>query len=171
LDSENIQNKLSEKEKDERLATGIWWLSRGRIGWANKLVNEAPSSLQDVGEWVRERSEEDFEGVTPIDNNVWNDPKISANKRDDARKSMVFLNDSYEKWSISHDDDDAISAETVSNLSLDIIREISPMELSGDAQELLEKNLDRLSNNYVPADSSAEGKYLPANFLNESEDV
>lgn len=173
LDVDNVKHTLEEHGKDPRLATGIWWLSRGRIGWTNKLVDESPTSLEGIADWVQERSEDEFEGVTPIKSNVWSDSNIPVSSWDEARRAVIFLEDSLDSWKISHETGDAISGDNISSLSLEIIEDITTVDLSGTAKGLIEENLERLTRNLVPADqpTSNEQKFLPANILNEFEDV
>ncbi|RZV12559.1 hypothetical protein BDK88_0098 [Natrinema hispanicum] len=166
LDVEDIRTQLQQRrpEVDEQLAPGIWWLSRGRIGWANKLVDEAPETDTEVAEWVRDISTREFEGLTPINNEVWTQ-EVPSPEWDDARREIMFMHDEYSDW--EREGEDAIYASDAADLILKFILELEP-ELSPDAKQLLEQNVERLMKNIVPVSSRAEGNlYVPGVIFTE----
>jgi hypothetical protein len=166
LDVEDIYQQLKKRrpEVNENIAPGIWWLSRGRIGWANKLVDEAPKKSTEIAEWVRDISTQEFEGLTPINNEIWTEG-VESKDWDRARRSILFLNGEYEPW--EHRDEDAIHIDDAVDLLLKYILD-SIDDLSGMAKQLLEKNIDRLAKNLVPMSSRFEDEpVIPATVFTD----
>lgn len=158
LDVDDIREQLHDRRPNvnEEIAPGIWWLSRGRIGWANKLVDEAPESSINTAKWVREISTREFEGLTPINNEVWTEG-VPSTEWDSARRSIMFIADEYDTW--ERRDSDVIRAEDAVGLLLEFILELTN-DLSPDAKQLLEENIERLVRNIIPVSSRADGDLL-----------
>jgi len=170
LDIEDIRNQLNDRRPnvDERIAPGIWWLSRGRIGWANKLVDEAPEQSTDIAKWVRDISTREFEGLTPINNEVWTE-NVPSPDWDAARRAILFRGDEYDPWEIH--EDDAITSEAAIDIIVEAILEVQN-DLSPDAKHLLEQNVERLVRNIIPISSRADEElYIPATTFSDEKVV
>ncbi|WP_152420134.1 hypothetical protein [Halorubrum distributum] len=166
LDVEDIQNQLLDQRPgvNDQIAPGIWWLSRGRIGWANKLIDEAPDQSADLAKWVRDISTQEFEGLTPINNEVWTE-NVSSPEWDAARRSILFLDGEYEPWEVR--EDDVLQSGTAANILTKIILDLQD-GLSPDAKQLLEQNVERLLRNIVPITSRSDGNfYIPATTFSD----
>ncbi len=170
LDVEDIRDQLRELRPNvnENIAPGIWWLSRGRIGWTNKLVDEAPETSTEIAEWVRDISTQEFEGLTPINNEVWTE-NVPSRRWDNARRSILFLEDEYDDW--EYDDTDLMRAETAVGLFLEFILDLAT-DLSPDAKQLLEENLERLIRNIIPVSSRGDDHdFIPATVFTDEDMV
>lgn len=171
LNPEAISSIIEQQRDDVKpeIATGIWWLSRGRIGWVRKLIDELPANPSEYAQWVRQLSEEDLDGLRILNNEAWTE-HVSAEKWDSARSSILFLQGKYEDWEISHQ-----SGITISDASSIIYNEIvsSNSNISGDAKQIINKHTNRLLTNIIPGGEqlNRDQKLIPINLLNEIEFV
>jgi hypothetical protein len=151
------------------MANGIWWLSRGRVGQVNKFIREVPEDVDRIPEYIRDKSGKEFEN-TKIVVPVWED----VLKRDvkDARKTIVFSDDSYEDWRVSGP---RVTSEDFQNAVLEVL--IGDAPVSSDAERIIEQQLSRLVPAFAPAltweANGDEGytPYLPASLLYDEERV
>lgn len=168
LNTQNIVDILEEHrpEVDVNIATGLWWLSRGRVGWANKLIDEVPADQTKLAKWVRDLSEDDLEGLRILENEVWTE-SLPSKEWDAARRSILFLKGHHEEWEIGGGA--GVTAELFSNLVMDIL--LGMMDsLGGDEKQILETHISRLSRNLSPISSREDGVcYIPADILNETD--
>ncbi|MFD1599339.1 hypothetical protein [Halobellus rarus] len=172
LDVEDVQRNLLNNGKNADLANGIWWLARGRVGWSNKLIEEAPSTDEDISAWVQWVSSLDFEGTSPLNKDVWTNSDVDRGQWDNARKAILFLKNEYPDWEIQSPSGDSISVDNMKGLSLDIILNISSVDAPPASKEMVERNLNRLCDSLSTKSSWKESThYLPANMLTENKSV
>ncbi len=166
LDVGDVQDLLGNTKIPKELANGIWWLSRGRVGWARKLLDEGPESLDEVSTWIRDRvSEYEFDGVRILAPDAYTERISQSEHFDAARRATVFLEDGYEDWKVNSSR--AITANAAGDIVLDIMQ--SP-DMDPDAVQMLERNIDRLMEAFSPniTWSETSEKYLPPTIFMEN---
>lgn len=164
----DVRQRLDKQDKTTEIANGIWWLARGRVGWVNKLVEEAPSSEGNLSDWVSSLGTLNFDGLTPINKEVWTESTVEKNKWDQARHASLFIKGEYEDWQITGRSGESMTVGDAAGLSLDIILDETTVSLSPDSKEIIERNLKRLCDALSPInEADSEDRYLPANLITD----
>lgn len=168
LTVDDVRQRLDDQDKTTEIANGIWWLARGRVGWINKLVEEAPASEEDLSDWISSLGTLNFDGLTPINKEVWTESTVDKNKWDQARRASLFLRGEYENWQVRGRSGESMTVSDAAGLSLDIILNETSMSLSPDSKEIIERNLKRLCDALSPiTESDSASRYLPANLITD----
>jgi len=168
LTVDDVRQRLDDQDKTTEIANGIWWLARGRIGWINKLVEEAPASEEGLSDWISSLGTLNFDGLTPINKEVWTESTVDKNRWDQARRASLFLQGEYEDWQVRGRSGESMTVSDAAGLSLDIILNETSMSLSPDSKEIIERNLKRLCDALSPiTESNSESRYLPANLITD----
>lgn len=166
LTPNDIAVKLEESGKNSDLATGIWWLSRGRIGWANKLIDGCPDSIENIDTWVENVSSYNFEATRPLEKMVFDNIE-GTDALSEARRAILFLPNDHDDWKVEGEQVVAVGAVT------DIcVQSICKEDTVYEVREIIERNSRRLAEALAPTSVWIDGDpLLPMKLLLGNEDV
>lgn len=173
LEPEDVARLLREHNKPIELTNGIWWLARGRAGWVNKLVDEAPEGTSNISDWFSIVSDYEFFGTNPVDQSVVTNQLQNESERwDSARRSLVFLEDGLEEWEIRQTA--SVPVQGAADALTNILS--SDSNVSSQAIRIIERNLDRVleslsTNRWQSLDDTDEQSVLPIRIFTQQSEI
>lgn len=156
-----------ETENPAELSNFIWWTSRGRGGWAYKIVDEVGGSPNSLIDWMESLSELQFSEVDLV-RPIWS--QAPADQYENAARALSFSEEGYRNWLIegepSLSPSDAV--DYIDGLLRDVERlrsdsEENHSESEGRAITMLRRNLDRTLDGLTPHSSDL----LPQRLLQD----
>lgn len=162
-------DQLLHQESDDptELANFIWWASRGRGGWAYKIVDEVGGSPDPLIDWMESLSELQFSEVDLV-RPIWS--QAPADQYENAARALSFSEDGYRNWLV--DGEPSLTPSDAVDYIDGLLRDVGQLrtdpgedrtESEGRAITMLRRNLERTLDGLAPHSTDL----LPQKFLQD----
>lgn len=161
MDIKSTREQFEDSSLPDSLVNGIWWLSRGRTGWAAKISKIASGS----GDWqssfdsafesfIKGVSKVEYHGTDAIQES-W--IEVGTDNLMDAQKTLTFCEPAHRNWIC--DSGKAISVTDAHGTMVDSIREINDPSIG--AHEIIRDHSKTILQSICPTDNwvKTEGEY------------
>jgi hypothetical protein len=163
VDVDTVREMLENKTENvdlTPLTNVVWWASRGRAAWVNKIVEEMSEEvLSSPMSWLVSLT--DYQSVeVDMVNPIWGEV---TGGHEEAAAALAFQEDGHEEWLIKSDDS-IREAEAIEIIEV-ALSEVTEIDPDDNTKQILYKNLSSVVSGLS---LDREGySLLPVSWLNE----